>query len=345
MCATAAVRGRPALARPLARGGARPHLVAPGPPSPPPVPPLPSLDHRPRSVSELIDAAIALVRRNVARYALVAAICLVPAQVLQLVIVRVTGVDFTNATTPDFGALGAILAVSLLFFALLEASLAAAVAQSWEGRDEVDVGSALRTGLRRWIPALVAIVLKYVVLVAFAMVGFVVGMIIMIGVLLASGGTPSPTDPLMFALGAVVMVVGALAALPAIGRLAVVPLTTILERTNPLAALRRSNQLTRGLWKHSVGASAMAFLIAIVPYFGASLLASLLGSQIVEQVVGVVVSVLLMPVYVASIVALYYDLRIRKEGFDLELMANRLATAVPDAGPDVPATSGARPVA
>ena len=38
---------------------------------------------------------------------------------------------------------------------------------------------------------------------------------------------------------------------------------------------------------------------------------------------------------------LYYDLRIRKEGFDLELMASRLATAVPDAGPDLPVTRGA----
>jgi hypothetical protein len=306
---------------------------------------VPSLDHRPRSVSELIDAAIALVRGNVVRYALIAAICLVPAQAVQQLVMRATHADLTNATTPQLGALGAILAVSLVFMALLESSLAAAVAQSWEGRAEVDVTLALRAGMRRWLPALVAIVLKYAILVAFGMVGFMIGMMIMIGVMLASGMTPSPTDPMMLALSAVVVVIGALVALPAIGRLAVVPLTAILEPNNPLTALRRSNQLTRGLWKHAVGASAMAFLIAIIPYLGASLLAGVFGSHYVQQVVGVVVSVLLMPVYVASLVALYYDLRIRKEGFDLELMANRLATAVPDAGPDVSATSGVRPVA
>lgn len=304
-----------------------------------------SLDHRPRSVSELIDAAIALVRRNAVRYALVAAICLVPAHVVEVAIMRVTRVDLTNTTTPDFGALGAIVAVSIIFLALLEGALAAAVAQSWEGRDEVDVASALRVGLRRWLPTLLAIVLKYALLVAFALVGFAVGMIAMVGVMVGMKGTWSPTDPLMYALVGLVMLLGAFAALPAIGRLAVVPLTAILEPNNPLDALRRSSQLTRGLWKHAVGTSAMAFLIAIVPYLGASLLAGLLGSTILEQAVGVVVSVLLMPVYVASLVALYYDLRIRKEGFDLELMANRLATAVPDAGPDAPATSGARPVA
>jgi hypothetical protein len=299
-----------------------------------------SLDHRPRSVSELIDAAIALVRRHFVRYCLVAACCLVPAQVIQLVVVKVTGLDFTNPTRLDFGAMGMVLAVSLAFVALLESALAAAVAQTWTGSDEVDVPAALKAGLVRWVPALVAIVLKYLLLFALGMLGLLVGIMLMVGVMLATG-RKQPNDPLIIAFVVVSMVVGALAALPAIGRLAVVPLTTILERTNPVAALVRSNQLTRGLWKHAVGVSALAFVIAIVPYLGASLLAGVVGSQIVQQVVGVVASVVLTPVYVASLTALYYDLRIRKEGFDLELMASRLATTVPDAGPDAPATRGA----
>jgi hypothetical protein len=283
---------------------------------------------------------MALVRRHFVRYCLIAAICLVPGQVIELAVVRVTRVDLTNSANPDFGAFGAIVAVSVLFLALLEAALASAVAQSWEGRDEVDVAAALRSGLRRWLPALVSIILKYALLVACAMVGFIAGMIVMVGVMLATGRR-EPNDALVYAMVAVVMVVGALAALPAIGRLAVVPLTAILEPRGPIAALKRSNQLARGLWQHAVGTSALAFLIAIVPYVGASLLAGVFGSQIVQQLVGVVVSVILTPVYVASLVALYYDLRIRKEGFDLELMASRLATAVPDAGPDLPVTRGA----
>ena len=108
-----------------------------------------------------------------------------------------------------------------------------------------------------------------------------------------------------------------------------------------VGALSRSNQLTKGLWKHSVGVSALAFLIAVVPYLGATLLAGEFGSRIVQQIVGMVMSVILTPIYVASLVALYYDLRIRKEGFDLELMASELATAVPDAGPDLPIVRGA----
>jgi hypothetical protein len=306
---------------------------------------LPSLDHRPRSVSELIDVAIALVRRNVVRYAIVAAVCLVPAEVAQLVVVRARGVDLTNATDPDFVGLGMIVAVSVTFLALLEAALAAAVSQSWEGREEVDVGAALRMGLRRWVPALVAIVLKYAILVAFALAGVIVGVIISTGVVIARGGAGSPSDPVFMVIAVATLLLSAVVALPPIGRLALVPLTAVVEPGGPLAALRRSNQLTRGLWKHAVGVSALAFLIAIVPYLGASLLAGLSGSQIVQQVVGLMVSVILTPVYVASLVALYYDLRIRKEGFDLELMASRLAAAVPDAGPDVSATSGAKPVA
>ena len=214
------------------------------------------------------------------------------------------------------------------------------MAQSWNGRDDVDVPAALRAGLRRWVPALTAIVLKYLLLFALAMIGFIVGMMVLIGVMLATGRRDAP-DALMFVVVGLVMLVGGLATLPAIGRLAVVPTTAILEPRGPVGALARSNQLTKGLWKHSVGVSALAFLIAVVPYLGATLLAGEFGSRIVQQIVGMVMSVILTPIYVASLVALYYDLRIRKEGFDLELMASELATAAPDAGPDLPIVRGA----
>jgi hypothetical protein len=311
------------------------------PPSSASRPPVSILDHRPRSVSELIDAAIAVVRRHFARYALIAACCVVPAQVAQSVIITTMDVRLGDPTNPDFAAMGALALVAILFVALAESALAIAVARSWEGHDDVDVGAALRGGLARWIPAFLSVVLKYVVLVLFGVVGFVAGIAIMAGVSLATGLSPDPRSPVTLLGVLLVMVIGGLTALPAIGRLAVVPMTAILERRNPVSALRRSYELTRGYWKHAVGASALAFLIVVIPYIGASLLAGLLGQQIVEQLVGVAVSVVLTPVYVASLTALYYDLRIRKEGFDLEVMASRLATAVPDAGPDVPATGGA----
>ena len=302
--------------------------------------PLRTLDHRPRSVSELIDVGIALVRRHFVRYCMVAAICLVPAQAIEGGMTYVLHVDLVNSAKPDFAALGAIMAVSIAFLALVESALAAAVAQSWEGRDDVDVPAALRAGLRRWVPALTAILLKYLLLFALAMIGFIVGLIVLFGAMFAMGRRDT-SDTLMYVVVALVMVVGGLAALPAIGRLAVVPATAILEPRGPIGALSRSNQLTKGLWKHSVGVSALAFLIAIVPYLGAALLAGEFGSRIVQQIVGTVMSVILTPIYVASLVALYYDLRIRKEGFDLELMASELATAVPDAGPDLPIVRGA----
>ena len=66
------------------------------------------------------------------------------------------------------------------------------------------------------------------------------------------------------------------------------------------------------------------------------LLATATGSQIGQQFAGIVVTVLLTPIYVGALTALYYDLRIRKEGYDIEVMSQALGVAsAPDAA-DLP---------
>ena len=297
---------------------------------------MPLLDHRPRSASELIDAGFALARRDYVRYCLIAAIGVAPWQVARLVVVRLTGADLSAQAQAvgDLGPLAIVGAVALVFYAFVEAALAVAVSAEYEGT-ALHLPDALTTGLRRWLPVLLSILLKYVIMVAFAIGGMLVGLVIDI-VLSLTLGIDAPDSPVMIALVIFAMLLGVLAALPAIGRYAAVPMTAALEPLGPFAALRRSRELTRGLWKHAVGVSALAWVIVAVPSLGVSLLASQLGPPIVEQLAGIVVTVLLSPIYVASLVALYYDLRIRKEGFDLELMANRLAPPEPDAGTGAP---------
>lgn len=293
-------------------------------------------------MSELIDAAISLVRRDFVRYLVIVAVGIAPWQVARLVAVRATGADFSGDTVPDIGALVAVAGVAVLFFSLIEASVAVALARAYEG-DAVDAGLALRTGLRRWLPVLAATVLKYALLTLVVLAGVLLGGVIVAILVFATGGRErDPGDPLVIGLVVGTMLLGAVAALPLIGRYAAVPMTAALEPLGPIAALRRSAELTRGLWKHAVAVSALAWIIVALPgFFAGSLLALLPGSQIVQQALGVVLTLLLTPVYVATLVALYFDLRIRKEGFDLELMASRLAPAEPDAGPDAPATGGA----
>lgn len=300
-------------------------------------------DHRPRSASELIDAAIQLMRRDYVRYCLMVAAIAVPWQVVKLVAMRSLHVTSVPTTPADFGPLAAVGGIALLFFTWMEAAVGLGVARAYVG-EQPDVRRELLAGLRRWPVVLLATAAKYVVMLLFAIVGVFVAIVIGALAMLASGqmsGGAAPSELLAGILTVSAMLLGGVLALVPIGWFAAVPMTAILESRGILGALGRSRTLTKGLWKHAVGVSALAWVIVALPSLGASLLASLLGPQIVEQLVEIAASVLLTPFYVAAITVLYFDLRIRKEGYDLELMASRLADAVPDAGPDLPATRGA----
>ena len=51
-----------------------------------------------------------------------------------------------------------------------------------------------------------------------------------------------------------------------------------------------------------------------------------------------IVQILLYPVLAVTVTLLYYDLRIRKEGFDIEMMASELGGRAPAAAPPVRVT-------
>lgn len=298
------------------------------------------MDHRPRAASELIDSAIALLRRDYARYCLIVAVIAVPWQVARLVAARAIGLPATFTNPDDLGKFAAVGAVALLFLGWIEAAIAIGVAQAYEGR-RAEVGPSLVAGARRWVPVMLATLLKYMAIVLFAMVGMFAGLVLAVGVMLAVGRSNPNADALVGVFAVIAMLLGAAASLPPIGWFAAVPLTAALEPLGPVAALKRSKVLTTGLWKHAVGVSALAWVIVALPSLAMSLLAKATGSQIVDTTVQVASSVLLTPFFVAALTVLYYDLRIRKEGYDLELLASQLADAVPDAGPDLPATHGA----
>jgi hypothetical protein len=60
-------------------------------------------------------------------------------------------------------------------------------------------------------------------------------------------------------------------------------------------------------------------------------------------VVGVASSVITTPFMAAVLVLIYFDLRVRKEGFDLEVLAQGVGGSVPAGGWAVPPPSGGWP--
>jgi hypothetical protein len=115
----------------------------------------------------------------------------------------------------------------------------------------------------------------------------------------------------------------------------------VVESASPLDAMGRSWTLTRGYRLRMFGLFVLIFLLILVPYIavmGAFGIASAMfaatgakgmgaGIILAGTVVAAVVQLLLSPLYQAALVVAYYDLRVRKEGFDLEVLASALQPA------------------
>jgi hypothetical protein len=98
----------------------------------------------------------------------------------------------------------------------------------------------------------------------------------------------------------------------------------VLEKKGVFAAMARSKQLTRGRKAHVFGTLALLFGIYIVFSIGFTMGAAATGNTMVQLITSSLFSVVASPLVTLGVMVLYYDLRIRAEGFDLEHMAQAL---------------------
>ena len=118
----------------------------------------------------------------------------------------------------------------------------------------------------------------------------------------------------------------------------------VLENKGPLAAMSRSVDLTKGDWGRifvvgllvvvlSYGVRTLLqapILVAIVMSAKAGLRNAMLGWQIVSLVAGFIAQSLVGAVGTIAFSLVYYDERVRKEAFDLQLMMTSIdASALP----------------
>jgi len=195
-----------------------------------------------------------------------------------------------------------------LFFiagAAAEGAVIAVASDAYLGRP-VSVRGAVRLAARRWLRLLAALI----------------------------------TQLLVTTLGVILFIVPGLIAFAR--TFAMVP-AVVLEGADVGGAFRRADRLAQdAIWRivGTIGiASLVAALLTLTAGWTAILAARALG--IAEWRVQVAAadgcSVLTYPVVYVVSTLLYYDLRIRKEGFDLELLAQSLGPAAAAAGSTAPA--------
>lgn len=106
-----------------------------------------------------------------------------------------------------------------------------------------------------------------------------------------------------------------------------------IERARGSAALGRSRELTRGLTKHVLGTILLAWILMFILIIGASFSLGLLGGVIglgesATEFISELLFVPLLPLITIPVAFLYYDLRIRNEGADIDAMVAELPAVV-----------------
>jgi glycerophosphoryl diester phosphodiesterase family protein len=251
---------------------------------------------RPLTVGEILDTSFSLYRRHFAALATVALVCTGIPLVLRMFL-EASGGYLVNLT------LGVLYALSLVVLNLLAtAATVFIVSESYLGRP-----LSAWEALRRATPYMGRILVCSLLMAIAVGLGF-----------------------LLLIIPSVILAVGLALAIPAV----------VLEpRTSASGALSRSWELTRGARWRIFGLGITLLVLLYVPVVAITSLFALLlpenagmfsgGSlgMVMAIAVGGLVQMFVYPLFYCVLTVTYYDLRVRKEGFDLELLASTLQTA------------------
>jgi hypothetical protein len=296
---------------------------------------------RPLNLADLFDVVIRLYRQNFGEIVRIAAVVYVPLGILQVASAAVVfegfDVDSPVPQLPGISLIGfaGYIAFFVLFFfsiPLVQAAVAKAVAEIYLGGD-ISLGSVYRFALRRWASLIGVMILNGLIAVVTVIVGLIPAGLLMGGIF--AFGPDGGAESSIGLIGAVAGLVGTLIALHVLIAVTVKlffgPLVVVLEEAGPVQALRRSWALTgQHFWRILIAVSLLWLLVTVltgIVVWPAQLASYFLQSisfgiaQAVLNGLSAFAQLFIQPIHIIGTVLLYYDLRMRKEGFDLVMMA------------------------
>ncbi|MBX3009863.1 MAG: glycerophosphoryl diester phosphodiesterase membrane domain-containing protein [Caldilineaceae bacterium] len=219
---------------------------------------------------------------------------------------------------------------------------------------ELGIGASIRLGLRRfwaWVGMTFAMYAAYfgvaiVVMVIFFILFFFL-IIVASGFVAfenaAQGSEPGTAGFIGMLVGILCLYIGAffliLAPFAYLAARWAVALPALLEQSlGPLEALSESWKLTKGQVRRTLGYVVLLYLFYSVIYIAILTLSMAASSMLLDSytfasvaifgLLGALLPVLWQPLAVAAYTVLYYDLRMRNQGYDLELRVQQLEAEV-----------------
>jgi hypothetical protein len=247
---------------------------------------------RSRTVSEIVDAAFALYRRDLNQYILIMAVATMPQLVSRLL--------FRSDGTLSFSTLiiGLITAVTSAFTYTVGAAAVMKLGSEVYLGEPADLGDTVRSVMPKVFALLWAGLMK-AVLYFFGLLAFIVGAFYVAA--------------RFFAVGAVI----------------------VLEDKDVGEAFSRSSALSSGRKRHILNALLLVWIIYFLLSICVTLVAGIAQSTVLAIALSTVFTIVASPVIGLTEMILYYDCRIKGEGFDIERM-----TASMDRGRYTPGAPG-----
>jgi uncharacterized membrane protein len=247
-----------------------------------------SIAFRPRSIPELLDAAFQILRRYYGQFLVLAGCLYLPLIVAQLILRSTLGAsnDQTVLAARAVATLGFYLLL-VIWAIVAESAIVVAAADAYRAH-EVSAANALRQVKRQFGPILAASLNKVIRVWLWSLLFLVPGVIAYL-------------------------------------RYFAVPAVVVLEGRRGPDAMARARQLSSS----EKGKVFLTWLPVLLVYFALYITvfttaAALTGSVTVSSVASTVFSIFAYPLVGITTAVLYYDVRIRKEGYDIELMAQEL---------------------
>jgi len=270
---------------------------------------LPAIEIRPRRATELVDASFQLLRRYYSQLVTVSAITMAPGVLLRIIMRDEMSNPQKMGTNP--GPFIVVALVTVLSATVSDAVLSVAASDGYLTGD-IDLSHALSTGMGKIVSVFLASFFRGLLLTITI---FAVALVFGLASLLKTPLVMIPVVP--FAIWAMAWILLRTFALTSV---------VVLEDTGPNVAMARSMKLTKGCTAHIFFSLGLAFFL----YFIITAIISVLGITLLTPTTAEIIgSLVIIPIYpLLSVVStmLYYDLRIRKEGFDLEIMSRELGT-------------------
>lgn len=282
---------------------------------------MPDLTLRPLRFGEIMDQAFNLFRRLFVPLVLVQIICtgvVIPLQI------------FVTASGRQFSALYLVaMLINVVASALASAAVALLISENYLGRSLGAVG-ALKLAVPKIGPVMLLSMALGLVLIVAALpagIAFASGVTMLAPLGMGTAGTAS-LDQLPMAAG-LILTGFALLLLPlaVFAGLAVSTPALVLEDIGAGAALQRSWALTRRFRLRTIALLLLTAILIGIPFMGVTFFLTMFasaGALLLAQALAMLVLMMLTPLIYCVLTLLYYDLRVRKEGFDLQVLADSL---------------------